>query len=135
MTERASAEIPGWGPRGAAVVERGRFAGPGIVIHGGAGASLGGGTEEGESRLLGELEAALAAGWEVLGKGGGAVAAAVAAVASMEDSGVFNAGRGSVTTCVGTVETDAAVMDGATGQAGAICAASWPAHPIRAGWL
>jgi L-asparaginase/beta-aspartyl-peptidase (threonine type) len=81
------------------------------------------------------LEAALAAGWEVLEKGGGALAAAVAAVASMEDSGVFNAGRGAVTTSDGTVETDAAVMDGATGKAGAICAATWPANPVRAALL
>jgi isoaspartyl peptidase/L-asparaginase-like protein (Ntn-hydrolase superfamily) len=102
------------------------------VIHGGAGANLGGGTKEGESRLRGGLDAALAAGWEVLEKGGGALAAAVAAVASMEDSGVFNAGRGAVTTSEGAVETDAAVMDGATGKAGAICAATWPANPVRA---
>ena len=132
MTLRESAEIPGWGPRREPTVELGRLAGPGVVIHGGAGANLGGGTKEGESRLLAGLDAALAAGWEVLEKGGGALEAAVAAVASLEDSGVFNAGRGAVTTSEGTVETDAAVMDGATGKAGAVCAATWPANPVRA---
>ncbi len=75
---------------------------------------------------------ALAVGWAIISTGGSALLAAVEAVASMEDSGVFNAGRGAVPTTEGTVETDAAVMDGATGTAGAVCAATWPANPVRA---
>jgi len=50
----------------------------------------------------------------------------------MEASGIFNSGRGAVATARGTVETDAAVMDGATGSFGAICAATWPESPVRA---
>ena len=50
----------------------------------------------------------------------------------MEASGSFNCGRGAVATSQGTVETDAAVMDGMSGRFGAICAASWPESPVRA---
>lgn len=101
------------------------------MIHGGAGTKprVDGGDQR--ARVLIGMEAALAAGWEAL-RTGSALMAVVAAVASMEDSGVFNAGRGSVTTTDGRIETDAAVMDGATGRAGAICAATWPANPIHA---
>ena len=41
-------------------------------------------------------------------------------------------GRGAVATSEGGVETDAAVMDGATGAVGAICAATWPDSPVQA---
>ena len=78
------------------------------------------------------LRTALAAGWHELHRGGAALQAAVEAVACMEDTGLFNAGRGSAFTSVGTIEADAGVMDGGTGAAGAICAASWPANPVRA---
>jgi L-asparaginase/beta-aspartyl-peptidase (threonine type) len=115
-----------------ATVVEGQLSRPGIVVHGGAGSRVGGGTSDGKARLAAGVEAALAAGWDVLQGGGGALDAAVAAVAAMEDSGLFNDGRGSVTTTAGTIETDAAVMDGARGDAGAVCAATWPANPVRA---
>ena len=55
--------------------------------------------------------------------------------ASLEDSGLFNAGRGASRTSDGRVETDASVMDGATKAAGAVGAATWPANPVRAALL
>ena len=58
--------------------------------------------------------------------------ATVEAVARLEDSGLFNAGCGSTPTTEGIIETDASVMDGASGAAGAVCAATWPANPVRA---
>jgi isoaspartyl peptidase/L-asparaginase-like protein (Ntn-hydrolase superfamily) len=67
----------------------------------------------------------------VLAGGGSALEAVVATVASLEDGGRFNAGRGAVPTSAGTVEFDAGVMDGTTGKVGAVCAATWPANPVR----
>jgi beta-aspartyl-peptidase (threonine type) len=102
--------------------------GPVIAIHGGAGPQR----DLGERRLLllESLDQALAAGWAELGAGGSALDAVVAAVAAMEASGRFNAGRGAVRTSAGTVELDAAVMDGATGAAGAVCACTYPQSPV-----
>jgi len=110
---------------------------PALVVHGGAGnyerlRRLGQGAYE----MMGKaLEASLDAGWVVLGAGGSALLAVVEAVASMEASGMFNAGRGSVPTTAGTVEMDAAVMDGEGCRAGAVCATTWPANPVRAALL
>lgn len=89
---------------------------------------------EGESaaRIRAGLEAATAAGFAVLGQGGPALDAVVEAVASLESSGCFNAGLGAVPTDDGTFEFDASVMDATSGLVGAICAATYPASPIRA---
>lgn len=82
------------------------------------------------SRVLDGMQRSLEAAWQVFFERGSALDAAVAAVAAMEDDGAFNAGRGSVPTADGTVEFDAAVMDGSTGAAGGIATATWPANPI-----
>jgi len=109
----------------------GRLALPAIVVHGGAGRFDRVTTDAHVERIAGGLSGALDAGWAVLSAGGSAVDAVVEAVAYLEDSGRFNAGRGSVTTSDGTVEFDASVMDAATGRVGAICASTWPANPVR----
>jgi beta-aspartyl-peptidase (threonine type) len=109
----------------------GRLTLPAIVVHGGAGNFDRVAVEADAASILEGLDAALAAGWTVLAGGGSALEAVVAAVASLEDGGRFNAGRGSVTTTAGTVEFDAGVMDGTTGKVGAVCAARWPANPVR----
>ena len=88
--------------------------------------------KRGAARLEVGLATALAVGWGVLEHGGGALPASVEAVASLEDSGLFNAGRGSAPNSEGLIETDASVMDGSTKAAGAVGAASWPANPVRA---
>jgi len=117
----------------------GRLEPPALVIHGGAGTfewleRLG---EGASGRVRAALESSLNAGWAVLdgGSGSGALAAVVEAVACMESSGVFNAGLGSVPTTAGTVEMDAAVMEGDGCRAGAVCATTWPANPVRAALL
>lgn len=113
-------------------LESGILAPPAVVVHGGAG-EFGRRRSPGElARLEEGLAAALDAAWEVLSRGAPALEAVVEAVARLESSGDFNAGRGAVATSEGTVETDAAVMEGASGRTGAICAATWPESPVRA---
>ena len=113
-------------------VESGVLFKPAIVVHGGAG-DFGRAFSATERAQLGDdLSAALEHAWEILDLGGPSLDAVVAAVASLEASGRFNAGRGAVATSEGVVETDAAVMDGASGAVGAVCAATWPESPVRA---
>jgi L-asparaginase / beta-aspartyl-peptidase len=114
------------------VLEGGVLAGPALVVHGGAGTFERLAIDGTRARLEDALQDALASGWEVLGKSGAALAAVVEAVTSLEDSGLFNAGRGSSPTTQGRTEMDASVMDGASGAAGAVCATTWPANPIKA---
>jgi beta-aspartyl-peptidase (threonine type) len=111
--------------------DAGRLAPPAIVVHGGAGSFERVRSDGDVARIVEGLSRALDAGWVVLVAGGSALDAVVEAVASLEDSGRFNAGRGAVATADGTVELDAGVMDGSTGKVGAICAATWPANPVR----
>src|SRR5262245_18674090 len=75
---------------------------------------------------------ALHAGWIVLARGGAAVDAVEATVVILEDSPHFNAGRGSALNSNGEHELDAAIMDGATLQAGAVCAARRIRNPVKA---
>jgi beta-aspartyl-peptidase (threonine type) len=112
-------------------VDTGRLALPAIVVHGGAGTFDRVRSEADVARLEEGLSGALEAGWAVLAEGGSAVGAVIEAVANLEDSGRFNAGRGAVATIDGIVELDAGVMDGTTGKVGAVCAATWPANPVR----
>ncbi len=103
-----------------------------IVIHGGAGtinrADLGPGLE---SEYRAALRESLEAGNAVLGEGGRALDAVQAAVGVMEDSPLFNAGRGAVFSRGGLNLLDASIMDGATLDAGAVGAVQNIAHPIR----
>ncbi|MGO9964924.1 MAG: isoaspartyl peptidase/L-asparaginase family protein [Acidimicrobiales bacterium] len=113
-------------------MDSGALGTPAVVIHGGAGDFVRPRSEQDLGRLSQGLSDALGAAWEVLSAGGHALDAVIEAVARMEASGIFNCGRGAVATARGTVETDAAVMDGASGSFGAICAATWPESPVRA---
>jgi beta-aspartyl-peptidase (threonine type) len=111
--------------------DSGRLSLPAVLVHGGAG-TFDRIHDTRDIEWLSEgLRNALAAGWRALAAGGTALDGAVEAVAALEDSGRFNAGRGSVPTSDGGFEFDASVMDGATGMVGAVCAATWPANPIR----
>ena len=76
------------------------------------------------------LAQALEAGSKVLDAGGSALDATEAAVKVLENNPLFNAGRGAVFTSAGTNELDAAVMDGATRQAGAVAGLTSTKNPI-----
>ena len=90
---------------------------PAIIVHGGAGADP---SQASECRP--GVRAAVLAGWRVLAAGGGALDAVEAAVRALEDDPRFNAGRGSVLTRDGTIETDASIMEGDRLQCGAVAA-------------
>jgi len=114
------------------VCEGGALVGPALMVHGGAGTFARLRDEATRAHLQNAIGLALDAGWAFLVRGEDALPAAVEAVACLEDSGLFNAGRGSTPTSEGKIEMDAGVMDGVTGTAGAICAGTWPANPVRA---
>ncbi|HET9991262.1 MAG TPA: isoaspartyl peptidase/L-asparaginase, partial [Kofleriaceae bacterium] len=82
------------------------------------------------SRLREGVRAAAAVGEAILAAGGHALDAVVAAVRVLEDDPEFNAGRGSALTRDGTVETDAAIMCGATQRVGAVAAVPDLGNPI-----
>jgi len=106
---------------------------PVLVIHGGAGtidrASL---TVGKEQTYRDALAASLRSGQSVLLAGGSAIDAVIAAVASLEDCPLFNAGHGAVFTSDGRNELDAAIMDGATRSAGAVAGVTSIRNPVRA---
>jgi beta-aspartyl-peptidase (threonine type) len=76
------------------------------------------------------LEQALAAGSAILEKRESALDAVEAAVRVLEEDVSFNAGRGSVLTAAGSVELDAAIMDGRTRAAGAVAGLRTTRAPI-----
>lgn len=102
-----------------------------IAIHGAAGTLLKGQmTPEKEASYKKTLQNALDIGFEVLKSGESATDAVTAAVRVLEDSPLFNAGKGSVFTADGTHEMDAAIMEGKTLQAGAVSLVSGIRNPI-----
>ena len=102
-----------------------------IAIHGGAGTiSRGDLTPEAEAAYRGKLEEALRAGYAILERGGSSLDAVVAAVRILEDSPLFNAGKGAVFTSEGTNELDASIMDGRTLAAGAVAGVKRVKNPI-----
>jgi beta-aspartyl-peptidase (threonine type) len=85
---------------------------------------------EREKSYLKALKAALDAGYEVLSKRGMALDAVQAAVVSLEDNELFNAGKGSAFTADGTHELEASIMDGKRVDAGAVCGVRNVRNPI-----
>jgi L-asparaginase / beta-aspartyl-peptidase len=100
---------------------------PAIIVHGGAGPIK---DDSLPARLEGCRAAALA-GWKILDQAGSAADAAEAAVVVLEDNPLFNAGTGSTLTCRGTVEMDAAIMEGQWLRAGSVAAVSGVKNPIK----
>jgi beta-aspartyl-peptidase (threonine type) len=107
-----------------------------LIIHGGAGGrswvppkGTVPGADERPQLICEGLIAAYQAGEAVLAAGGSALDAVCAAVCSLEDTPVFNAGRGAGLTHAGEVEHDAAVMTGA-GQGGAVAVSRHVRHPV-----
>lgn len=102
-----------------------------IAIHGGAGTLLPGQmTAEKEKDYRASLESALETGYELLERGGTALDAVEEAVKVLENSPMFNAGRGSVFTADGTHEMDAAIMEGKDLHAGAVTLVKGIKNPI-----
>lgn len=102
-----------------------------LVIHGGAGTiTRKNMTPEREKAYRETLELALKTGHEVLKKGGTSLDAVEATVRVMEDSPLFNAGKGAVFTHEGKNEMDAAIMDGQTLKAGSIAGVTTIRNPI-----
>lgn len=102
-----------------------------IVIHGGAGTILKAKmTPEVEPAYRGALKTSVSRGYEVLEAGGSAREAVKAAIVVMEDSPLFNAGKGAVFTHEGRVELDASIMDGEELEAGAVAASTRAKNPI-----
>jgi beta-aspartyl-peptidase (threonine type) len=103
-----------------------------LAVHGGAGAMPRSQLSNArEQAYRAGLEAALGAGQRLLQQGGCALDAVEAAVTVLEDDELFNAGRGAVLTDEGTVELDAAIMDGEQLRAGAVAQVRHVRNPIR----
>src|ERR1041385_3879543 len=103
----------------------------GLVVHGGAGTmERSKMTAEREREYRAGIENALRAGWTILQHGGSALDATEAAVRTLEDDPLFNAGKGSVFNAAGVNEMDAAIMDGKTLRAGAVANIEHVKNPI-----
>lgn len=103
----------------------------GLALHGGAGtlprAEL---SKELEQRYRAGLARALAAGYDVLEAGGSSLDAVSRTIVVLEDDPSFNAGHGAVFTLDGHNELDAAIMDGSTLRAGAVCGVAHIRNPV-----
>ncbi|MBW3628127.1 MAG: isoaspartyl peptidase/L-asparaginase [Gemmatimonadetes bacterium] len=103
----------------------------GIAIHGGAGTiERGSMTPEMEAEYTAALNTALRAGHAVLDRGGSSLDAVQAAIRVLEDSPLFNAGKGAVFTAAGKNELDASIMDGRNRMAGAVASLRHVKNPI-----
>ena len=104
-----------------------------LVMHGGAGTitrqSM---TPETEKQYRETLEQALRTGYAVLAKGGSSLDAVESSIRLLEDSPLFNAGKGAVFTHEGRNELDAAIMDGKTKRAGSVAGVTVVKNPISA---
>lgn len=89
-------------------------------------------TPEREAQYRLKLTETVTAGHQVLKRGGTALDAVVTAIVLLEDSGIFNAGKGAVFTSAGTCELDASIMNGANRAAGAVAGVKRIKNPIRA---
>src|SRR3990172_446742 len=103
-----------------------------LVIHGGAGTILKENmTSELEQQYKDKLGEALKVGYDILSKGGTSMDAVIASIKVMEDSPLFNAGKGSVFANDGTNSMDASIMDGKTLKAGAMAGVHTVKNPIE----
>ena len=104
----------------------------GIVIHGGAGTILKENLSDSlETAYKAKLKEAISTGYEILKNGGSSLDAVTHTINIMEDSPLFNAGKGAVFTHEGSNELDASIMDGATLNAGAVAGVKHIKNPIN----
>lgn len=103
-----------------------------IVIHGGAGSIIKENmTPEKEKAYQQKLEEAIKVGYAILKKGGTSLDAVQKTINILEDSPLFNAGKGAVLTYEGINEHDASIMDGKTLKAGASTGTKTVKNPIN----
>ena len=103
----------------------------GIVIHGGAGSIREKNMPDSlRAAYEAKLEEAIRTGHKILSQGGTSVDAVREAINVMENSPLFNAGKGAVFTHNGTNDMDASIMDGATLKAGAVAGVTTVKNPI-----
>ena len=102
-----------------------------IVIHGGAGIILKENISKSkEDSIINKLDEAISKGWELLKKGQSSEIAVIETIKILEDSPLFNAGKGSVFNNEGKVENDASIMKGNDLNAGASSGTSNVKNPI-----
>ncbi|WP_452598311.1 isoaspartyl peptidase/L-asparaginase family protein [Pontimicrobium sp. MEBiC01747] len=103
-----------------------------IVIHGGAGTILKQNmTSEKEAKYKAKLEEAIKIGYTILKNGGSSLDAVEKTINVLEDSPLFNAGKGAVFTNAETNELDASIMDGKTLNSGASAGTTTVKNPIN----
>ncbi len=103
----------------------------GFVLHGGAGVIRKGSlTPQREKEYRDKLQEALLAGYKALQDGKSGLDAVEIAIRILEDSPLFNAGKGAVFTNDGKNELDASIMDGKTLAAGAVAGLRRVKNPI-----
>ena len=104
---------------------------PVIAIHGGAGVILKGDLSEEREKLIREkLDEAISLGYEILNTSGSSTDAVIETIKILENSPLFNAGKGAVFTNNGTIEHDASIMNGADLNAGASSGTMHVKNPI-----
>ena len=104
---------------------------PVIAIHGGAGVILKGDLSEEREKLIREkLDEAISRGYEILNTSGSSTDAVIETIKILENSPLFNAGKGAVFTNNGTIEHDASIMNGADLNAGASSGTMHVKNPI-----
>ncbi|RED46066.1 isoaspartyl peptidase/L-asparaginase family protein [Seonamhaeicola aphaedonensis] len=105
-----------------------------IVIHGGAGDGLIKEyfNENRQKLYSNKLQEALDSGYKILENGGSSLDAVQGAISILENSPLFNAGRGAVYNSEGNQEMDASIMDGKTLNSGAVAGINHVKNPIMA---
>jgi beta-aspartyl-peptidase (threonine type) len=102
-----------------------------LVLHGGAGSIERHRLTEAQDRgVRAALTLALDTGGAILSAGGSALDAVEAAVRVLEEDPHFNAGRGAAYTREGTIELDAAIMDGRDRAAGSVAGLTATRSPV-----